>query len=142
VVDTTGLPIAICIQPADVQDRDGALDVVELARTKYHELMKLWADGGYRGQCIVRVKEATGVDIEVVRRSDEGARDIWLREGEEPPVATGFKLVSWRWIVERTFGWLGRYRRLSKDYEQSVDSSLAWIRLALIWMLARRLGAE
>jgi len=132
--------MAICIQPADVQDRDGALDVIELARIKYDGLVKLWADGGYRGQFVLRAKEATGVDIEVVRRSDGGG-DIWLREGEEPPAAAGFEVVKWRWIVERTFGWLGRYRRLSKDYEQSVDSSLAWIRLALVWMLARRLGA-
>ena len=133
--------MAIDIQPADVQDRDGALDVIEKARAKYKELTKLWADGAYAGQCIVRIKEATGCEIEVVRRSDDAPVDVWLTEGKEPPVATGFKVVKWRWIVERTFGWLGRYRRLSKDYEQSVASSLAWIRLALVWMLTRRLGA-
>ena len=61
----------------------------------------------------------------------------WLRE---PPVSEGFKLVKWRWIIERTFGWLGRYRRLSKDYEQSPASSLAWVRLALVAILIHRFG--
>lgn len=134
------MPLAIDIQPADVQDRDGALNVVDLAREKYEKLLKLWADGGYRGECIVRIKEATGVDLEIVRRSDDGPGLVWIRDGEEAPVADGFRVVKWRWIVERTFGWLGRYRRLSKDYEQSTKSSLAWVRLALVWMLARRLG--
>ena len=53
----------------------------------------------------------------------------------------GFKVLKWRWIVERTFGWLGRNRRLSKDYEESVASSMAWVRIALIGLLVRRLGA-
>ena len=133
--------MAIDIQRADVQDRDGALSVVELARQKYEKLIKLWADGGYRGECIVRIKDATGVELEIVRRSDDGPGLVWTRYGQEAPAAEGFKVVKWRWIVERTFGWLGRYRRLSKDFEQSPASSLAWVRLALVWMLARRLGA-
>lgn len=141
VVDVTGLPLAVCIQPADTQDRDGALDVIAAARAKYETLQKLWADGAYAGQCEIRVHEATGCVLEIVRRSDDAPRESWVAEGQEPPVATGFKVVKWRWIVERTFGWLGRYRRLSKDYEQSPASSLAWVRLALVWMLTRRLGA-
>lgn len=132
--------MAVCIQPADTQDRDGALDVIEAARAKYETIEKLWADGGCAGRCEIRVLEATGCALEIVRRSDDAPRESWVAEGQEPPVATGFKVVKWRWIVERTFGWLGRYRRL-KDYEESPASSLAWIRLALVWMLARRLGA-
>ena len=56
------------------------------------------------------------------------------------PVSEGFKAVKWRWIIERTFGWLGRYRRLSKDYEQSPASFLAWVRLALVAILIHRFG--
>ena len=141
VVDVTGLPIAIHIQPASVQDRDGALDVIKEAHEKFPSLAKIFADGGYAGQCEARVKTATGCLLDIVRRSDETRREVWLAAGQEAPVAEGFKLVKWRWIVERTFGWLGRYRRLSKDYEQSPKSALAWVKLAMVWMLARRLAA-
>jgi putative transposase len=118
------------------------VDVIELAHAKYKSIMKIWADGGYAGECVDRVRAATGIDLEIVRRSDDQAREIWLQDGQQVPVSVGFKVLRWRWVVERTFGWLGRYRRLSKDYEQSVASSLAWLRLALIWLLVRRLAAE
>jgi putative transposase len=132
--------MAIRIQSADTQDRDGALDVIRAAHTRYETLKHLWADGGYAGRCEIAVIEATGCELEIVRRSDDAPREVWLEEGQEPPVAEGFKLVKWRWIIERTFGWLGRYRRLSKDYEQSPASSLAWVRLALVAVLIHRFG--
>lgn len=112
-----------------------------LAFAKFPTLRKIWADGGYAGQCIVKVREQTGIDLEIVKRSDEGSGALWQQEGEQPPVSNGFKVVKWRWLVERTFGWLGRQRRLSKDYEGTTESSLACLRLALIWLLTRRLGA-
>jgi putative transposase len=133
--------MAVRIQPADTQDRDGALDVIQAAHAKYETLKHLWADGGYAGRCEIAVKEATGCELEIVRRSDDAPQVVWLKEGEEPPISEGFKLVKWRWIIERTFGWLGRYRRLSKDYEQSPASSLAWVRLALVAILIHRFGA-
>jgi len=136
-----GLPLDIQIQPASTQDRDGALDVIKAAHDKYETLKRLWADGAYAGQCEIIIREATGCELEIVRRSDDAPREVWLTEGQEPPIATGFKVVKWRWIIERTFGWLGRYRRLSKDFEQNPASSLAWIRLALISLLIHRLGA-
>lgn len=136
----TGFPLAIQIQPADTQDRDGALDVIQMAYARYQTLKRLWGDGGYAGRCVVAVKEATGCELEIVRRSDDAPREVWLEEGQEPPVSEGFKVVKWRWIIERTFGWLGRYRRLSKDYEQSTASSLAWVRLALVAILVHRFG--
>ncbi len=142
VVEVTGLPMAICLQPASTQDRDGALEVIEAAHAKYEMLKKLWADGGYAGRCEEEIRKATGCELEIVRRSDDAPRVSWIAEGQPLPVAAGFKVVKWRWIVERTFGWLGRYRRLSKDYEQSPQSSLAWIRLALAWLLVRRLAAS
>ena len=141
VVDVLGLPCAILIHSAAIQDRDGGLDVIALAVAKYPTLKKMWADGGYAGRCVVQARDRSGCDLEIVKRSDEAAGAMWLKEGDTPPVSTGFKLVKWRWLVERTFGWLGRHRRLSKDYEESTASSLACIRLALIWLLVRRLGA-
>ena len=66
--------------------------------------------------------------------------EVWLPAEQEAPTSEGFKVLKWRWIVERTFGWLGRNRRLSKDYEETVASSMAWVHLALIGLLARRLG--
>ncbi len=140
VTDVTGFPLAIQIQPADTQDRDGALDVIQMAHARYQTLKHFWGDGGYAGRCVITVKEATGCTLEIVRRSDDAPREVWLEEGQEPPVSKGFKVVKWRWIIERTFGWLGRYRRLSKDYEQSPASSLAWVRLALVAILIHRFG--
>jgi len=117
------------------------VDVLEMAHAKYLSLLKVWADGGYAGNCVVRVREKTGIDLDIVRKTDAMSGEVWLPEGQEPPVSEGFKVLKWRWIVERTFGWLGRNRRLSKDYEETVASSLAWVRIALIGLLVRRLGA-
>ena len=132
--------MAIHIQSADTQDRDGALEVIQTARMKYKTLCRLWADGGYAGRCEIAIREATGCELEIVRRSEDAPREVWLSEGQEPPLAVGFKLVKWRWIIERTFGWLGRNRRLSKDYEQSPASSLAWVRIAMVVLLIHRMG--
>jgi putative transposase len=141
VVDTQGLPCAILIQPADIQDRDAGVDVIDMAHKKYHTLQKIWADGGYAGNTVARVCDSTSIDLQIVRKTDGMSGEVWLPEGQSPPVSEGFKVLKWRWIVERTFGWLGRNRRLSKDYEQTVASSLAWIRIALISLLVRRLGS-
>ena len=140
VTDVTGLPLAIRIQSADTQDRDGALDVILEARSRYETLKHLWADGGYAGRCELTVQESTGCTLEIVRRSDDAPREVWLEGNQDAPISKGFKVVKWRWIIERTFGWLGRYRRLSKDYEQSTASSLAWVRLALVAILLHRFG--
>lgn len=129
------------IHSADIQDRDGGLTVIAAAVAKYPTLKKIWADGGYAGECVAKALEQSDVNLEIVKRSDDNSGALWLKDGEETPVATGFKVVKWRWLVERTFGWLGRHRRLSKDYEENTESSLAWVRLALVWMLTRRLGA-
>ena len=124
-----------------MQDRDGALTVIEAAMKKSPIIKKIWADGGYSGKLVETVLSTCGVDLEIVKRSDAVTGEQWLPEGAPAPVATGFKLLKQRWIVERTFGWLGRHRRLSKDYEQSNASSLAWMRSAMIRLLTRRVAA-
>ena len=140
VVDLEGIPIAILIHSGDIQDRDGGIQVIELAHAKCESLKKIWADGGYAGACIVAVREKTGIDLEIVRKTDGMSGEVWLPEGQQPPVSEGFRVLTWRWIVERTFGWLGRNRRLSKDYEATVASSNAGVQLAMIGLLVRRLG--
>jgi putative transposase len=99
----------------------------------------MWADGGYAGRAVDVVREATGIDLEIVRRPG-ASQGTLVAAGQEPPPTSGFKVLPHRWIVERTFGWIGRYRRLSKDYEQTTDSSTAWILLAMVRLLTRRLG--
>lgn len=105
------------------------------------KLQKLWADGAYAGSLEDHVRETYHVDLEVVRRSDEGPSQMWVAPGEAPaPRVGGFQLLKRRWIVERTFGWLGRNRRLSKDYEQRIPVSETWIHVAMSRLMLRRLA--
>ncbi len=85
----------------------------------------IWADAGYSGQLIGWVRLTCGWILEIVKRSDD---------------VKGFKVLPHRWIVERTFGWLGRYRRLSKDYEGLTESSQALIYAAMIHIMVRRMA--
>jgi putative transposase len=103
-------------------------------------LKKIWSDAGYRGNFETKVQEDLKIEVEVVSRQDEGA-GVWHSEGKPPPtIPKGFEVVKWRWIVERTFGWIGRHRRMSKDYEGLLETSRAFIWLVLIRVLAARLA--
>ena len=124
VVDTLGLLLAVVVHAANVQDRDGAKLVLAQARARCPRLQLLWADGNYAGQLIDWVREKCGWVLEIVKR---------------PAEAKGFQLLPRRWVVERTFAWLGRYRRLSKDYEATTASSEVWITIAMIHLMLRRL---
>jgi len=90
----------------------------------FHRLKKLWADGGYTGEHFAQTAKRLGREVEVVKRNDD---------------VKGFAVLPKRWIVERTFGWLGRYRRLSKDYESLASSSIAMIQLAMINLMLHRI---
>ena len=109
---------------ASIQDRDGAKLVLSRVQDTYVRLARIWADGGYAGALVAWVQATCGVILDIVKRSDD---------------MTGFEVLPHRWIVERTFGWLGRYRRLSKDYEYLPKSSEAWIRVAMIHVMVRKL---
>jgi putative transposase len=132
LVDTMGLILLVLVHPADVQDRDGArsllssLLLVGGGGGRFPRLQLIWADAGYAGHLIGWVVEKFGpkLRIEIVRRIEEHK----------------FSVVKRRWIVERTFGWLGRCRRLSKDYEALTGTSENWVRLAMIGIMVRRLG--
>ena len=125
IVDTLGLILVVVVHAADIQDRDGAKIAFEKLRGRFHRLRIIWADGGYAGQLVLWVKDAFRWSLEIVKRSDD---------------LSGFVVLPKRWIVERTFGWLGRYRRLSKDYEGRTDSSEAMILIAMINLMSRRLA--
>ena len=124
LVDTLGLILAVVVHPADIQDRDGAKLVFDRIRGWLPRLKLVWADGGYAGKLIDWVKSSLSWVLEIVKRSDD---------------AQGFQVLPRRWIVERTFGWFNRYRRLSKDYEYLTESSETIIQLSMIHLMLRRL---
>jgi putative transposase len=123
LVDTMGLLIRVVVHPADVQDRDGAKLLLEAPGLP--QLKLIWADGAYAGELIAWVKAQLRCTLEIVKRSD--------------PV-TGFQVLPRRWVVERTLGWLGRSRRLSKDYEKLPACSESFIYLAMLQLMLRRLA--
>lgn len=122
--------LAVVVHPADIQDRDGAKLVLEKITHAFSRLRLIWADGGYTGRLIewvFKLRRRGKVTLEIVKRTDD---------------VRGFKVLPKRWIVERTFGWLGRWRRLSKDYEFLTDTSETMIRIAMIGLMPRRLAAK
>lgn len=125
LVDTIGLLLIVVVHTANIQDRDGAKLVLEQVKGTFSRLQLIWADSGYSGQLIDWVNSVCGWVLEIVKRNDD---------------IKGFKVLPHRWIVERTFGWLGRYRRLSKDYEGLTESSQALIYAAMIHIMIRRLA--
>lgn len=127
LVDTLGLILSMAITPASVQDRDGAVPVIERAALEHSEIQKVWADGVYNGQPIKELGERTGIDIEVVKRTDD---------------MKGFVVLPRRWVVERTFGWLDRFRLLNREYERTVASSTAGVHHAMAMIMSRRLAGE
>jgi transposase len=114
------------VHAGDVQDRDGGALVIASLFGAFPFLLKLYADGGYQGvefQAAVK-KVLAGVNVEIVKRSDQ---------------AKGFLVLPKRWIVERTLAWLGRCRRLAKDWECLNHKALAFLRLASIRLMLRKL---
>ena len=123
LVDTLGLLIAVVITVASVQDRDGAR-LVFAAALGETRLEKIWADGGYAGKLVESTRRDFGWDLEIVKRSDD---------------MTGFVVRPHRWIVERTFGWLGRFRRMGREHEATLTSSRSDVHLCLTHIMLRRL---
>lgn len=121
--DTRGNMLDGYVHTADIQDRDGAPALIERLREDHPTLTKIFADGGYAGEKLQSaIEHIEGLAIEIVKRSD---------------TAKGFVLLPKRWIVERTFAWLGRCRRLAKDFEASIASSEAWLFIASIRRMTR-----
>lgn len=127
-VDTLGLILSVLITSAAVQDRDAAKTLIGGLVALFTRLQIIWADGGYLGELVQWVKQLRPfgkLKLEIVRRSD------WRK---------GFYVLPKRWIVERTFGWLMKSRRLCRDYEVRLDHSEAMIRICMIRLMVRRLA--
>lgn len=126
VTDTLGLLLLVIVHAADIQDRDGAPMVLKAIRYRFPWLRHVFADGGYAGDKLRQaLKDHGNWTVEIIKRSD---------------TAKGFEVLPRRWVVERTFAWLGRCRRLAKDWEKSIDSATAWTMIASIRMLTRRIA--
>jgi putative transposase len=124
LVDMLGLILVVLVTPASVQDRDGAVPVLREAHREYPTLSKPWVDGAYTGQVIEDLRTETSNDIERVKRTDD---------------IKGFVVVPRRWIGERTNGWFGKFRILSKEYERTIQSSTSDILHAMSMLMLRRL---
>src|SRR5579864_581801 len=128
-VDCLGLILFMMITPASVQDRDAARPLIKMLVSLYGRLQIIWADGGYLGALVNWVKQLRPfgkLRLEIVRRCDD---------------VKGFKVLPKRWIVERTFGWFFKSRRLCRDYEVRLDHSEAMVRICMIRLMVRRLAA-
>jgi putative transposase len=125
-----------------VSDREGAKALLAPLKERFPRLATLWVDGGYRGPFEGWVAAELGWEVEVVQHPGAGIGHVWLPAGAPPPPPrpTGFRVLPRRWVVERTFAWLGRNRRLAKDHEGRCETGAAWIDLAMIRLLAIRLA--
>ena len=127
LVDTMGLLLIVLVHAANIQDRDGAKLLFSKVKCCFSRLRLIWADGGYAGKLVDWVVLTCGFLLEIVKRSDD---------------VKGFVVLPRRWVVERTFAWLGRYRRLSKDYEQLPQTSESMIYAAMVNLMVRRLAHQ
>lgn len=127
LVDTLGLLITVVVLAANIQDRDGAKIVCTRAKRRLPRLRLLWADGSYAGKLVDWLYDTYHWLLTIIKRTDH---------------TPGFRLLPRRWVVERTFAWLGNYRRLSKDYEYLPATSEAMIYLAMAYLMVRRLARK
>ena len=122
MVDTDGRPLVLQVGPASVQDRDGAVPLLQASRGSFPFIEHAFADSAYAAE---RVANATRIAIEIVRK---------------PADQVGFAVQARRWVIERCFAWLGRNRRLAKDFEATVASATAFLYAASAMLLIRRLA--
>lgn len=124
VVDSLGLLLAVVVTAASVQDRDGACRLLGLLRERFSTISLVWADGGYAGRLVSWAYQVLALTVTIVKRSDD---------------TTGFVVLPRRWVVERTFGWLLRYRRLVRDYERRPEHHEAMVLWATVAIMTRQL---
>jgi putative transposase len=125
LTDTLGLPLVLVIHAADIQDRDGLAQVCHRVRRRFPWLELVFADGGYQGDQAAAAAAQERLRLEIVKR---------------PRDAEGFHLLPRRWVIERSFAWLGRNRRLAKDVETLIETSTAMAAVAIVQLLVRRLA--
>ena len=126
LTDTCGYLVHAVVHGADIQDRDGAPLFMAGIIGRFPWLRHVFADGGYAGEKLRAALDKIGKwTLEIIKRSD---------------AAKGFKLLPRRWVVERTFAWLNRNRRLAKDFENSIESATAWLFMASVQLITRKLA--
>jgi putative transposase len=126
LVDTLGLLLSSYVTPANTSDQEGARRLLAGLKPLIPRLALIWADSAYRGEALATWCDTTGGwRLEIIKRH---------------PQVEGFVVRPWCWIVERTLGWMGRQRRLSKDYERKVQTSETLLQLAMIRLMVRRLA--
>lgn len=126
LVDTEGLPMRVVVHSAGIQDRDGAALVLDKVRARFPWLEVVWADSGYNArQVAAAVAKVPVLRMEIVKRTDD---------------VSGFAVLPRRWVVERTFSWFGRNRRLAKDFENLACTLAAFVAIACIQIALRRLA--
>ena len=153
LVDTEGFVLKVKVHSAKVPDQDGLKVLLEAARPEVPRLSHLWLDAGYEGRGKKWAEESFGLSVEVVRKPPKPVpekvakvwAEEWAKEGkgidwQRLMPSRGFKVLPSRWVVERTFSWLGQNRRMSKDYERLPESSEAFVYAAMTRLMARRLA--
>ena len=126
LVDTLGMGLLVLVLPANIQDRDAARQLLAkfFGQKTRRRIKHIWADGGYAGALVAWALQLWRCTVEIVKRTE----------------LQGFKVLPRRWVVERTFGWLGRYRRLNRDYERQAQTGETLVDLAMIRLMLARLA--
>jgi putative transposase len=140
VVDTQGLVLRVVVHPANLHDRVGAKLVLQGLDHTSPRLRHLWADQGYAGALRDWTRQQTGIELEVVYPWWRQIKRYMPELLEPLGVGEGFHVLPRRWVVERTFAWLGRYRRLSRDYERPAATTEALVLVAMSRLMLRRLA--
>ena len=122
LVDTEGRGLVLEPHPASIQDRDGGGPLLRVSRRMFPFIQRVFADSGYAGE---KIAKATLIAVEIVRKN---------------PDQVGFAVNPRRWVVERFFAWIGRNRRLAKDFEATIDSARAFLYTASVMLLVRRIA--
>jgi putative transposase len=153
LVDTEGLVLKAKVHAANVMDRDGIKPLLEQGQSLFPRLAHLWLDAGYKGKSKEWIENVLGWTVEIVQHPPKIApaevMRAWIREWAREGVVIdwqkllpprGFKVLPRRWVVERTFSWLGQNRRMSKDYERLCSTSETFVYVALTHLMVRRLA--
>ena len=144
LVDTLGLVMGIVVHKADSQDRAGAVLLFDKVRNLFPRMQHVWTDAGYTGKLSAAVKQVMGWTLEIVKHPWSGNLWTCLEKGQPVPVIekpAGFVVLKRRWVVERTFAWLGTSRRMSRDFEALPVTSENLVYQVMIRLMLRRLAA-